>query len=111
VSFNYRSLVGTSRGTQPLCVLTQRGWNSLMNEIRPSWRPELVGAEGQLGSMAAGNTLMVPPVAYRWQVQTPVDLHKGNSVPKRAGSAASDFGLFALFATSPTDCCPRQVER
>jgi len=49
-------------------VETQYGWNSLVNVLCPSWRLEPVGAEGQLGSMAAGNNLMLPLTAEGAQV-------------------------------------------
>ena len=35
------------------CVETQCGWSSSLNDLCPSRRLELVGAGGQLGSMAA----------------------------------------------------------
>jgi len=42
------------------------------------WRLEPGGAEGQLGSMAAGNTMMVPPKPEKAQAQTHVVLHNSN---------------------------------
>jgi hypothetical protein len=36
-----------------LCVETQFGWSSSVNDLCPSRRLELMGAGGQLGSMAA----------------------------------------------------------
>ena len=36
-----------------LCVETQFGWSSSVNDLCPSRRLELIGAGGQLGSMAA----------------------------------------------------------
>ena len=44
------------------CAKTQRVWNLLVNDLcilYSKWRPESVGAEGQLESMAAENTVMV----------------------------------------------------
>jgi hypothetical protein len=59
-------------------VETQYGWNSLVNVLFPSWRLEPLGAEGQLGSMAAGNRLMLPPLAEGTQVESQVVLHRSN---------------------------------
>src|SRR5438552_15204092 len=42
------------------------------------WRLEPGGAEGQLGSMAAGNIIMLPPRPEKAQAQTHVVLHNSN---------------------------------
>ena len=41
-----------------------------MNDLCPSKRLEPVGAEGQLGSMAAGNSFIVPLALAGTQVQS-----------------------------------------
>jgi hypothetical protein len=58
---------------------TQCGCNSRVNDLLSVWRLEPGGAEGQLESMAAGNTIMVPPFVEEAQVQSHVVLHNGNS--------------------------------
>jgi hypothetical protein len=54
-------------------------------------------AEGQLGSMAAGNTIMVPPIAEIVQVQTQGFLHNSNCKTKRCPADLADSGRRALY--------------
>jgi len=41
-----------------------------MNNLCPYWRPELLDAEGQLESVAARNTMMLPPGTNIPQVES-----------------------------------------
>jgi len=53
-----------------LCVETQFGWSSSVNDLCPSRRLELIGAGGQLGSMTAWEHYNRIPDAHRAQVLT-----------------------------------------
>jgi hypothetical protein len=84
---------------------TQCGCNSRVNDLLSVWRLEPGGAEGQLESMAAGNTMMVPPRAEEAQVQSHVVLHNGNG--KRSGNQRSALSP-QLSTVSPEPCLRSQ---
>ena len=76
------------------------------------WRLEPGGAEGQLESMAAGNTMMVPPTAEEAQVQSHVVLHNSNCKRSGVGRASQDERVAVLLPTgSPAAYLARPLHR